>query len=423
MLETACKAAQTIERPAARGQALSAIAETWLSAGETSRGQTTIEEALKVADLLKHPDEKARQLAWLARLLKETGDTSKAIEQFKRAYYLARAAESVSLKVNALYNLSSEYVDAGLPAESKTVLAELELMVLDPASEVDTVCELINMAEIYIDLEEAAEAAKILTMAVQSAHALKDVWFKAERLIEIAEIDNSAGYRDEAARLVQEALSEVEHIEENSRPYFWMKLAAVCSELDLKTQSADCLLKAREAILKSADLPTAAGDVLELAENYLNLDDRITSLDLLEKAQTIIGDLPEDQDRIQCLLQSADLYRKLGQAPQAGVLTEKVYQLCTWETDHKAKLYTLGKLAILNVNLNKLPEASELVDEITRLAAESKTRTSGLGPIGEELTEAGADGLGLILGEIIREPEVKVSVLIAAAQNQIKKKA
>ena len=129
VLENALKIALTIERAAARGQALSGIAETWLSAGEKVRGLETIADALKLADLLKHPDEKAKQLAWLGRLLNEAGETAKAAEQFKRAYYLARASESVSQKVSAFYYLASEYVDSGLPTESKKILIDRKSVV------------------------------------------------------------------------------------------------------------------------------------------------------------------------------------------------------------------------------------------------------------------------------------------------------
>jgi lipopolysaccharide biosynthesis regulator YciM len=46
--------------------------------------------------------------------LGEAGEAIRADEQFKRSYNLARASESVPQKVNALYFLASEYLDAGL---------------------------------------------------------------------------------------------------------------------------------------------------------------------------------------------------------------------------------------------------------------------------------------------------------------------
>ncbi len=423
VLENALKIALTIERAAARGQALSGIAETWLSAGEKVRGLETIVDALKIADLLKHPDEKAKQLAWLGRLLNEAGETAKAAEQFKRAYYLARASESVSQKVSAFYYLASEYVDSGLPTESKQILIELEPLVIDPASEVDSVCELINIAEIYADMDDPEGAAVLLNRAAQAARILKDPWFKSERLIEVAEIYNGAGNRNEAAGLIQEALGDMEKIEESSRSYFWLKLASVYVDMEMKTQAAECLLKAREAILKSEDLNAAAGDVLELAEGYLNLGDRSAALNLMEKSQTIIGDLTGEQDRISRFLESAGLYSKLGEYSKALELAEKVYQLSMTVADNKAKLYILGKLAILYVNFKKSERAVTLTDEICAIVAEAKTKTSGLGAIAEDLVAAGDFALALKLAEIIREPEVKSSVLIAIAKKQIENQA
>ena len=417
ILEQAYTSAATIERPAARCQALTGIAETWLLTGNKVRGFEIISEALKAADLLKHPDEKAKQLAWLSRLLKEAGQEVQAGEQFKRAYYLARAAESVPQKINALYCLASEYLDAGLTEAAKLILSELEPLVLDPASGVDTVCELINIAEIQADMHDVANSAVSLTKAVQAARSLKDFWFKAERLIEIAEIYNDIELRSEAAGLIQEACSEVERIDETSRPYFWMKLAAAYVEMDLKTQAADCLLKARDAILNSDDLNMAANDVLELAESYINLDKRSVALELLEKNQTIIGDLPEVQYRILRLLESADLYRRLEENPKTLRITEIVYQLGMTVVDSKAKLFTLGKLAILHVSLNNIEKARELVNEMSGIVTAGKTKTSGLGAIAEEMLAGGEASLAFKLAEVIREPEVKTSVFIAAAKN------
>jgi tetratricopeptide (TPR) repeat protein len=417
ILENALSTAMTIDRPAARCQTLNGIAETWLSAGDKAHGLDIIAEALKTADLLKHPDEKAKHLAWAARLLKEAGDIGQANEQFKRSHNLACASESVPQKVNALYYLASEYLDAGLPAGAKAILIELEPLVINTASGVDTVCELINIAEIYADMDDDTGKAGTLIKAVHSARSLKDVWFKAERLIEIAEIYNGGGNHDEAAGLIQEALNEVERIEESNRSFFWLKLSDVYVNLNLKAQAVDCLQKAQRAILKSDDLYSASGDVLKLAEGYLNAGDRSASRDLLEKARTIIDDLSDNQDRIIRLLESAGMYIKLEKNQQALDLADIIYQLNTSVSDNKTRLYTLAELAILYVNLNNTDKAGGLVNEIIGIAAAAKTRTSGLGAIAEDLVAAGDSGLALKLAEIIREPEIKAGVLIAVAGN------
>ena len=418
LLENAFIIAGTIERAAARCQALCGIAEAWVSSRQMARGIEIIGEALKAADLLKHPDEKAKYLAWLGRLLKEAGEEARAFEQFKRAYYLARASESVAQKVSAFYYLASEYVDAGQTHDAKSILAELEPMVIDPCSEVDTVCELINIAEIYTDIEDTDKAEAALISAAQAAHALKDPWFKAERLTELAEIADASGHKGDAASLILEALSDMDKIEETSRSYFWLKVAAVYVDLEMKTQAAECLLKAREGILKSEDLNAAAGDVRALAEGYLNLGDLPATLTLLEKSQTIINDLKDDQDRISRLLETAGLYTSLGENIKAREAAERVYQLSAAVADNKAKLFILGKLAVLYSTLKNQEQAIKLIDEICLIVAETKAKTSGLGAIAEELVASGDYLLASKLAEIIREPEVKVGVLLAIARNQ-----
>ncbi len=162
---------------------------------------------------------------------------------------------------------------------------------------------------------------------------------------------------------------------------------------------------------------------MELAEGYLNLGDRSAALNLMEKSQTIIGDLTEEQDRISRFLESAGLYNKLGEDFKAHDLAEKVYQLNRTVADNKAKLYILGKLAILYVDFKKNERAVTLVDEICTIVAEAKIKTSGLGAIAEDLVAVGEFALALKLAEIIRESEIKASVLIAIAKNQIENQA
>jgi tetratricopeptide (TPR) repeat protein len=416
LLEKAFKTAGAIERPAAKVQAFSCVAEAWLMAGEKVQAKEMISEAIRGAEFLKHPDEKARMLAWSGRLLHEMGEKSAAQEQFKRAYYLARAAESLVQKIGALYILASEYVDSGLKEEAKVILVELEPVILDPASEIDSIYELINIAEIYIDIDDIAKAMEILGGAVKNIRTLKDRWFKAERLIEIADLYRNTTSLEESVGLIQEALQEIDLIEESGRPYFWLKLAAVYTDMDLKNQAGDCLLKAREAVMKSEDLLSASGDVLQLAKGYIDLGDRLAALDLLDRCQIIISDLPDIQDRIARWLECAEFYRHLNEDIKTLEMAEKIHQMSAGAVDNKARLFTLGKLVVLYACLDRKEMAAAQIDELIAAASEGKTKTSGLGPIARELADAGKINETLKLAEIIREPEVKAAVLIESAK-------
>jgi hypothetical protein len=423
LLEKAFKSSLIIESVPARSQALCRLAEASLQINNPAKSASIYAEALKTADLLKHPDQKSHQLAWLARLIKANGDLVHSAETFKRAYYLARAAETLPLQVSALYYLANEYVDAGMPDECKAILTELLPLVRDPAGEVDTVCEIINIAEIYADLDDQAALKEILFNAVDAAHNLKDLWFKAERLIEIAGLFSGSGYRDEAVALMGEALETIEKIEESGRPYFWMKLADLYIDLNMKDRASDWLLAAKQVVLNSENITSAVGEILELVEKYLKLADHPASLDLLFKAQAFIEKLADDQDRIQRLLRSIELYHILGEDPRAFNLIEKVYQLNLKTLDLKSRIYNLGRLAVLVAGLGRLDRSAIFIDEIVSISSSGKIRTAGLGSIAGEMAASDHFALAFRLVEIIREPEIKAGVLISVVENQIRSQA
>jgi len=108
----------------------------------------------------------------------------------------------------------------------------------------------------------------------------------------------------------------------------------------------------------------------------------------------------------------------LGEKIKAQEAAERVYQLSAAVADNKAKLFILGKLAVLYSSFKNQEQAVKLIDEICLIVVETKAKTSGLGAIAEELVACGDSILASKLAEIIREPEVKVGVLLAIAQSQ-----
>ena len=132
ILEKAYQAALKINQPAGRCAALTQIAEAYSGRRDSIHSETRLAEAQKIAETLKYPHEKARSLAALAAVLFKNGQTDQARAQFSRAVLLARAAESPSQTVEALYRIAGLYNDSRFSRESLLLLEELHKLVVDP---------------------------------------------------------------------------------------------------------------------------------------------------------------------------------------------------------------------------------------------------------------------------------------------------
>ena len=157
---------QKSTRPLPAELHLTQIADTYSRHHNFEKSLAVLNEAQKAAETLKYPHEKAKSLAAIAAVLAANGQTSKALEQFSRAVLLARAAESPTQTVEALYRIASLCNDSRLGPESLKILEELQKLVVDPDNELDAAAELVNIAELYDDLKQKERAWAILDEAL-----------------------------------------------------------------------------------------------------------------------------------------------------------------------------------------------------------------------------------------------------------------
>jgi tetratricopeptide (TPR) repeat protein len=417
ILEDAFQMAGRIERPTTRGVNYTAVAGAYLKIGNESRCLEILTKALKVADLFKKPDEKARQLAWIARIFQEAGEADKAREQFTRAVLLARASETAAQKIDALYHITCEYAAAGMNNEAEKASEELHTLVINPENEIDSVCELINLAEIQVDIGQADKAREILLESLNKTREIKDSWFKTERLIEIAEIyTDILQMGDASLRILIDAQAGANLIDEMNRSYFLLRIVDRYLALECRPEVSAILTGLLEIVNREELLSSKISDLIEMAWKYMEMGDRTTSINLLSKAKALNEGVEEVKDRISNLIAISELFEEMDLREQALEIANQALGLVGVLSDKKSLSFLLGNMAILFANLDNHEKASEMVSRIIQTIQETPVKTSGLGAIVSELSETGETSLALRLATIIREPEAKSEALIKVAE-------
>jgi tetratricopeptide (TPR) repeat protein len=422
LLEYSLLLASKTERAAGRTIKYIEIADTFLEYGHKSRCLEILAEGAQKIDSVKQPLEKAKILAWLARLFTEAGEGIKGRELFARAALLARATETPSQKFEALYRIACEYAGAKLLDEANLVLSELHEIACHPPIGVDVVQELIDIAEISADIGRDAKAAEILAEALNLTPALKDIWFRAERLSELAEIYAGAGSRDQASQVLEHSLSAVNQIDEASRPYFLLKITDVYLAMGNRPQADDMLQKILDIVSKDELAYSRSGGLIELAERYVQLGETANALKISLQAQDIAAGNEETQDKIANFTEIGRILGEVGELDKALDIAGKSFDLCLKLEDKKAQIYLLGNLARLFIDLNNREKSAAAVSEIIRIVGENRARTAGLAAIAADLAQGQEYCLALELAQIIREPEARSSALAAIARDMVEAK-
>jgi tetratricopeptide (TPR) repeat protein len=415
LLEKAHLAALKINLASARSLMLSQIAAVYAANHNPSMASAIASEALKTADIVKYPHEKAKCLAAAAVVLARTGQIDGALAQFNRSILLARAAETPAQIIEALYRIAACYIDCGRIEEGTNLLAELTKLVVDPSTEVDSAAELVNIAELYDDLGLKEEAYSVLGQALAIALKNPDLWFRLERLVEIADTFASSGSSDRALSLIDSVSPLVAKIDEFSRPYFLLRLAEVYIGLKLYSPAQE-VLKSVSLIDNSEESAyEKAGRLIEVAEKYLGMHDQAAALMLLTKAGELVGSLNNIKEQIAIRVELAEWMDAAGNPSEAAILAEKALFTCRDLADKKSAIFCLGNLLLVFSYLHNPVRSAQLMDEILKIAGETSAKTAGLGAIGLELIDEGDNDLALRLVEVVREPEVQSNLYLALA--------
>jgi tetratricopeptide (TPR) repeat protein len=411
ILEEATLSASRVELAAIRSASYARIAEACLKHGSIPICLEMLFKALEACEKIKYPEEKAKRLAWIARIYQELGDSAKAKEQFKRAVLLACAAETVSKKVGALYDLACEYADAGLNEEAEKTLETLHATVTIAQEEVDVVCELINIAGLYIDMNNIARAGAILKEALQITAQAQYTWFKIERGVEIAQAFASAGENDQSEIWLSESLANLNSVDKENRTYFNLKIADVFLTLGNHQSAIELLQKTAQEARENESNYAKAQSLTEIAEKYLQMDDGSAAIVILNTIAEAIEKIEDVKDKIAMLVKTADLLREAGQEEKALSLAEQSQILAESLIDAKSRVFSLGNVAVLWAKLQQREKVHAVVSRLQKLAQNTPVKTSGLGEIAAELAAAGETAPALVLARLIREPEIRVTAL------------
>jgi tetratricopeptide (TPR) repeat protein len=279
----------------------------------------------------------------------------------------------------------------------------------------DTAAELVNIAELYDDLKEKGKAWAMLDEALEVAEAIPDEWFRVERLIEIADTYSSTGNEEKALQVLSAVAPRVNKIEQYSLPYFLLRMAGVYIFLCENSEAIE-ILKSIPAILNQEETAyERAGALIEIAEKYLEISQNVPAVELIVRAIALAESITDPKEKIAIQIEAAGWLDEAEHLDEARKLAARANLACQLLTDKKSSIFGLGNLAILYVYLKDIQKAAEVVEDIIRIVQETSAKTSGLGSIGEELAAEGQPELALGLAEIIKEPEIKASLLVSVA--------
>ena len=222
LLACATRVAETLDNLVGHGEAMTAMAARYMDAGQ-------FDFATALAETIGDPYIKDEALASIAVKAAETGERDDALE-------LLKSVEDPSFRANALAQIAIKQAeagdyDAGLEIadqmdDTSSTMAEIAVKCMeggqpDRAFEIirtieyvpSAVWALTEIASRYIKAGRQAEAAELLTQALQLARSIELEKDRAGMLIEVALKYADAGERERAGGVLREASRLAETIE------------------------------------------------------------------------------------------------------------------------------------------------------------------------------------------------------------------
>jgi formylglycine-generating enzyme required for sulfatase activity len=168
----ALRTTHTIEDPAIRAWALSAIATAQAKTGDTAAAHRTLGRALESATTIENPDWRAAALSSVAQAQAAVGDVTAALET-------ARAIEQSWQRAVALRGVAQAQVAAG------DIIAALETtdIIEEPQIRVEV---LRAIATRQAQVGDAVAARQTLLRALEAGKALKDPWMRTLAVKDVA---------------------------------------------------------------------------------------------------------------------------------------------------------------------------------------------------------------------------------------------
>jgi tetratricopeptide (TPR) repeat protein len=414
ILEEAAQAAAQIENPGACADGYTRIAETYVKYKLTGSLET-LGAAINACEKIKYPAEKAKRLAWIASIYQAAGDKTKAAEYFERAVRLAAASETLTENIEALYTIAGEYIEAGLNENAAALLEKLHAAVTSASREVDPVCELTNIAELYGEINQLTAAETALNEAAQLVQN-QDTFIKIEHLIEIARIYAGAGEQQAAEERLNEALAILPSVDPETRAYFRLKIADVYLISDDRHNVLTLLEQTAGEVSPETTEYVKGRLYLEMAARYIQAGDQEAAFRLIDSTTAHDEKIEDINDRIQVLYEASKLMLEMDLTEQATGFTEQIQLLIGQPIGAGSKLSALGRMAVMWSKLNNPALTQATVQRIQELLENAKVKTSGLSVFVQEIATAGDMAAALILARLIREPISRSEALCYVAE-------
>jgi tetratricopeptide (TPR) repeat protein len=418
LLEYALGLAGKVDKAYARSFNYAEIAGVYLDYGRKSRSLDTLAEALKTIETLKRPEEKSDRLAWVGRVYAQAGDPVKAGESLSRAVLLAGASAPTEV-VSGLYRATCEYLDSGLRENAEKTALDLYKAVFTLENDTDKALELINLADIHRELDQNTKAQEVLAEALKITLTLKDSWFKAERLIDAAREYLDLEMNDRAALVIKDAVSATGSTGAENQPYFLLKIVDLFIAADEKSKALEVLTTIINLIETDESAYLKSKNFLEAAERYQQIGMSGEAVRLGVLALNVLEPVQQIEDKISGYAGIAGLLGDLGQKAQALEIAGKAFELCGKIEDKKTRVYLLGTLALLFIQLREEEKFTQSVSEILNILGESALKGQGIGTVVMDMAAAGQFIPALRLVKVIRDPHIKSSAIANLAKSLI----
>lgn len=239
VLKRAKEIAAKVDAPAARGDALTAIAAALVPSGQFAEILALREQALREADAGRSPDWRATLHAGLGVALSKLGRSSEAALQFEEALRLVSMAPADTRGIT-LNGIAEEQALAGLKAEAKIGFVRAQAAILQDDDLFSRAYKLEMVAASEANYGMVSEALETLAKARETGLASGNDYFDPARAaVQIAEILHKAGLKAEAADTLTRAWPSVLAIKNDyMRPRAAAQIAEAQAAMSLTAASA-----------------------------------------------------------------------------------------------------------------------------------------------------------------------------------------
>jgi ribosomal protein S7 len=311
-----------------------------------------------------------KQIAQVYSQEKKFDDARKEEEFLEESYEKADALLELvekylqAGKIDAAYKLAAKLEDTVIKIDVLVALAELtgwhdrSLEVAESMGKDDVKARaLADMASLFAAAGNKDKADDVLSLALEKAGSIDDVWSRAKTLGHVAEKFAQAGKKDKAAEIMEKALAEVEaKYQTDTPPVLLQDLAEACVKIGQESRAFVLAAKVKDKLDRSEILGAIARALIQAGR----IDE---ALKAVKKCDAI--------DRDMVLSDLAEYHAKAGRVEEALKTVKKI-------SDSEERIFAIIDIAEICGKAGKIDQ----MNEVLALALQSaKASGKGGGPI------------------------------------------